>query len=398
MVGASSWNSARSAPASPSVASTATSGGDGRGGAGEARPVDREPGDGGLQAEPLQHGLGGRGRDGGDDVGARREALGATGAAQRRPAAEEGGDDGRRRLAQRDGARAGLVGVEHVDGVESAAHQGEADAGRDGDGNRHAAGGGAGRDGQRRARRRPPAARAATGSARRLSPRARAPQPTASLQQQCGLAGRREDDHLVAALREGAGQRRPVVVRLARAIPGVRRDEADAHPDGSVSGSAPDLAQAAVIARTPARARWSSWFTAFASSPNSLPISREVRPPPASAERPALALRAAARRPTRRRPARAGRRRWWRRRCGRRRRDRRTARCAARCRQRLTWALRAQVASMRAASSGATGPPRRISAANASWTRSSASVVVPGEPETVASQSGGQKSGSRRSA
>ena len=121
--------------------------------AGEARPVDGETGDGGLEPEPLQDGLGRRGRDGRDDVGAGREPLGAASAAQRRPAAEEGRDDRRRRLAQRDGARPGLVGVEHVDGVEAAAHEREPHAGGDGHRNRDAAGGGARRDGQAEADR-----------------------------------------------------------------------------------------------------------------------------------------------------------------------------------------------------------------------------------------------------
>ena len=204
--------------------------------AGEARPVDGETGDGGLEPESLQDGLGRCGRDGRDDVGAGREPLGAASAAQRRPAAEEGRDDRRRRLAQRDGARPGLVGVEHVDGVEAAAHEGEPHAGGDCHRNRDAAGGGAGRDGQaeadgddqRHARRRRQGGGVSPGQG---------PQPPASLQQQRRLAGGGEDDHLVAALRERTGQRRPVVVGLARAIPGVRRDEADAHPDGSVSGS-----------------------------------------------------------------------------------------------------------------------------------------------------------------
>ena len=191
VVAASSWNSARRAPASPSVASTATSGGDVATVRVKRVPVDGETGDGGLEPEPLQHGLGRRGRDGRDDVGARREPLGAASAAQRRPAAEEGRDDRRRRLAQRDGARAGLVGVEHVDGVEAAAHRGRAarrrrlrpESGRCGRRRRSRRAG--------RARRRPPAARAATASGQR---RLRGP----------GRRSRRRPSSSSAGLRAGA--------------------------------------------------------------------------------------------------------------------------------------------------------------------------------------------------
>ena len=193
----------------------------GRGPAGEARAVDGEAGDGrlGRSLQPPRR----RGRDGGD--GRPRRALGAAAAAQRRPAAEEGGDDGRRRLAQRDGAGAGLVGVEQSTASNPPAPGRRAAATATGIGTR-------GR--RRRSDGQPEPDGDHQRHARRRGQRGASPRPSGR--------SRRRPSSSSAGLRAGArittswprcararGERRPVVVRLVRAVPGVRRDEAEPH-------------------------------------------------------------------------------------------------------------------------------------------------------------------------